>query len=212
MSASDSLPEQILASSAIVALPTLGASRLVAPCEVFLQEGLCAFTVAGDQCRAIRDLSPVFDHRAAFGVRDVDAAEQIVNAKACGAHFVLAGRVDYQLVRAANEAELPICLPALTPTEIDQAWMLGIAGVQLVPARAMGPDYAEDIGGLFPDVPLIAGGPLDHSDIVRWIAAGCAAAVLGGPQVDNLLQLEDLTAWRALGRSYAETIRSHRSA
>ncbi|MDH6131338.1 2-dehydro-3-deoxyphosphogluconate aldolase/(4S)-4-hydroxy-2-oxoglutarate aldolase [Kitasatospora sp. MAA4] len=117
-----------------------------------------------------------------IGVGTVLTAEQAERGIAAGASFLVTPGCRPEVARAARGAGVPVVLGALTPTEVGRAVDLGAAAVKIFPARAFGPGYFRDLGGPYPDVPLVASGGVSAGNAAEFLAHG-ALAVCAGSEV-----------------------------
>ena len=68
---------------------------------------------------------------------------------------------------------------AFTPTEVFLAYRAGAALVKVFPARTLGPAFFRDLQGPLPEVPLLACGGVDETNVAEWFAAGATAIAVG---------------------------------
>jgi 2-dehydro-3-deoxyphosphogluconate aldolase/(4S)-4-hydroxy-2-oxoglutarate aldolase len=126
-------------------------------------------------------------------VTDERSAEAAI---ASGAQFLVTPGLSEGAARAAREANVPILLGALSPTEIIRAVELGAAAVKVFPASLVGPRYLKDLRGPFPDIAFVPSGGLDASNAAAWMDAG-ALAVTAGSSVVSAADIE-ADAWGAV--------------
>ena len=74
---------------------------------------------------------------------------------------------------------------ALTPGEVYTAWRQGGDIVKIFPAARMGPAYLKDLGGPYPEIPLMPTGGVNIENVGQWFAAGAVAVGVGGELVDR---------------------------
>jgi 2-dehydro-3-deoxyphosphogluconate aldolase/(4S)-4-hydroxy-2-oxoglutarate aldolase len=72
------------------------------------------------------------------GAGTVLTRETLETAKACGARFALAPGLNPEVVRQANRIGLPFVPGVATPTEIEQALVLGCATLKFFPSEQLG--------------------------------------------------------------------------
>ena len=110
----------------------------------------------------------------ALGVGSVITAAQATAALAAGAGFLVSPGVCPAVAREAA-AHGVACYPGgWTPTEIIEAWDLGVPAVKLFPAASGGPRHLKNLRGPLPDIPLIPTGGvgLDADHRVRCRRGG----------------------------------------
>lgn len=172
------LPELLLEGQLVATLPDRAMPSLVAAVEVMVQEGIRAFSLPVAKVDEVTRLVGVFGPRAVFGVHDVGNAEQLGQAIEAGAQFLALSGPDEDLVQRSRDAGLPMLVAALTPTEVRQAWSLGISSVVVVPAEVMGSGYPEALVQLAPEATITARGGLGAYSARRWDEAGAVAVWL----------------------------------
>ncbi|GAA1389760.1 bifunctional 4-hydroxy-2-oxoglutarate aldolase/2-dehydro-3-deoxy-phosphogluconate aldolase [Luteococcus peritonei] len=173
-----SLPQHLLDSRLVACLPDRPVGSLVAAVEVMVQEGIGGFSFPVAQAEQVTSLRQVFGPRGVFGVHDVHDHQDLDQALAAGAQFVAITLPDASLVQRAHEAGVPLLVSALTPTEVQQAWRLGVAAVMVVPAEVLGSSYPEALVQLVGGATLVARGGLGAYSARRWAEAGAAAVWL----------------------------------
>ena len=81
---------------------------------------------------------------------------------------------------------------AMTPTEIETAYLAGADFVKVFPAGVLGPAYVKAVRGPLGYIPLMAVGGVSEKNIAAFLEAGCVGAGVGG----NLVNKE----WIAAGQ------------
>ena len=77
-----------------------------------------------------------------IGTGTVLTLGDLEDAIACGSQFCFTPHVSPDLIKKANQAQIPIIPGALTPTEIVTAWQMGANAVKVFPVQALsGMDY-----------------------------------------------------------------------
>ena len=123
-------------------------------------------------------------------LRSADAALRCVDA---GAQFLVSPGTasNPQVIEIAAQRSVVMMAGALTPTEVDSAWQLGVDFVKVFPCSAVGgPSYIKALKGPFPEIPLVPTGGVNLSTAAGFIEAGAAALGVGG----ELVQTEALKA------------------
>ncbi|MFI5085539.1 MAG: bifunctional 4-hydroxy-2-oxoglutarate aldolase/2-dehydro-3-deoxy-phosphogluconate aldolase [Actinomycetales bacterium] len=131
---------------------------------------LSAITAAADSAA---------EHGALVGVGTVLTADQARAAIDAGARFLVTPGLRPEVARVATEAGIPVCLGAMTPTEVAQALDLGSAVVKIFPARQFGPGYLKDLQGPYPGVGLLPSGGINAENAADYLRAGAVAVCCG---------------------------------
>ena len=101
-----------------------------------------------------------------------------------GAQFLVTPGFSKAVVDAAQKLDLLIMAGALTPTEVMEAWELGVDFVKIFPCGNMGgPSYIRALKGPLPQVPLVPTGGVNLETAAEYILAGSAALGVGGELV-----------------------------
>jgi 2-dehydro-3-deoxyphosphogluconate aldolase/(4S)-4-hydroxy-2-oxoglutarate aldolase len=124
--------------------------------------------------------------RAAFGpdlplgagtVVSLDLAQQ---AQQAGATFLVTPHLVPEVNAYARAQGLGLLGGAFSPSEIYAAYQQGSAAVKVFPAGVLGPDYFRQLRGPYPDLPLLAVGGVDATNIRAYLDAGAIGAGIGG--------------------------------
>lgn len=110
-------------------------------------------------------------------VLDVDYARRAVDA---GAQFLISPNLDEEVVAYGNERGIAVWPGVMTPTEIVKAIKAGASAVKLFPMGTLGIGYLKEIRGPLDNVPIMATGGVDLSNIKDYFAAGASAVGMGG--------------------------------
>jgi 2-dehydro-3-deoxyphosphogluconate aldolase/(4S)-4-hydroxy-2-oxoglutarate aldolase len=113
----------------------------------------------------------------------VRTADDVRAAAAAGARGCVGPTLVPEVLAASREAGLPAIPGAMTPTEVETAWLLGAELVKLFPAARLGPEFVRDLRGPLGDVPLLATGGIDASNTPAFLRAGAAAVGVGSALV-----------------------------
>jgi 2-dehydro-3-deoxyphosphogluconate aldolase/(4S)-4-hydroxy-2-oxoglutarate aldolase len=98
-----------------------------------------------------------------------------------GAQFLFTPHVDITLIRAAEEADIPIVPGALSPTEMIAAINAGASCVKVFPIQAVGGvNYIKALQGPLGHIPLIPTGGVNLGNAKEFIKAGAIAVGLSG--------------------------------
>lgn len=167
---------------------------------ILIDSGICDLEVtltttgALDAVEAIRSNS---DSNVSVGVGTVTHPDQVVDAYAAGARFVVSPHLDPDVVKAALARDMDVYPGALTPTEIVAAVRGGATAVKLFPAARMTVSYLRDLRGPFPDVPIIPTGGVTLDSVPHWLDAGALAVGIGSPLQGDFHKTYDEAALRS---------------
>lgn len=112
------------------------------------------------------------------GIGTVTRAGQIARAADIGARFAVSPGFAPALVEVAREHALPYLPGVCTPSEILQAFTLGLDTLKFFPAaRAGGVAALTELAAVFPDVAFCPTGGIDESNLAEYLALAnvCAA-------------------------------------
>ncbi len=114
-------------------------------------------------------------------VRTPDAARRCLDA---GAQFLVSPGTNLKTIEFAAERGVVMMAGALTPTEVDFAWQLGVDYVKVFPCSAVGgPSYIKALKGPFPEVRLVPTGGVNLETAADFLKAGSVALGVGGELV-----------------------------
>jgi len=114
-------------------------------------------------------------------VRRVD---QVDLAAAAGAEAVVSPGFVREVVERAAELGVPAVPGALTPTEVEAAWLAGSALVKLFPGSVGGPAYVRELLAPLADVPILVTGGIDSTNARAFLDAGAVAVGAGSALED----------------------------
>lgn len=174
---------------AIVRFRSVTEESLVRVCRELVDAGLPGVEVTLTTPFALNAIEALGGRVGAGSVRTVEDARR---AQEAGAAFLVTPVVRPEVLQAAR---VPVVCGALTPTEIDAAWVAGAAYVKVFPSP--GPSYVRDVLAPLPEVPLVPTGGVRLESIVDYAAAGAA-----GVGVGSALVTEDLTELRKRAKAF----------
>ena len=96
-----------------------------------------------------------------------------------GPSFLVSPVCEPELVRAMVASGLVVMVGALTPTEVFQAYRLGVDVVKIFPGSLGGPAYVKALKGPFPYIPMMPTGGVSAANVADWFAAGVVAVGAG---------------------------------
>ncbi|WBQ06334.1 bifunctional 4-hydroxy-2-oxoglutarate aldolase/2-dehydro-3-deoxy-phosphogluconate aldolase [Kribbella sp. CA-293567] len=133
------------------------------------------------------------DTGAVVGAGTVQTAAQARSAVDAGAAFLVTpgqGPEAAEIVKAAQDAGIPVVLGSFTPSEVMTALALGADAVKIFPAHHLGPKYLKDLNGPFPGVPLVPSGGVNAGNAKQFLEAGALAVSAG----TDVVSPTDITA------------------
>lgn len=157
--------------------------------------------------RSIEILSRNFRDEVLAGAGTVLTPEQVEQAVAAGAEYIISPNVNVEVIKKTKELG-KISIPgALTPSEIVTAYEAGADIVKLFPAAVFGPAYFKAVKAPLKHIPMMAVGGVSPENIADFIAVGAVGAGVGGNLVSPKLvaegSFEEITK---IARSYAEAL------
>lgn len=142
--------------------------------------------------RALREVAAVGATRGkSVGAGTIVSPAQVAVAAEAGAAYLVSPGLDPVVVRAAQDAGIPILPGVATPTEVQLAVSLGLTWLKAFPATWLGSGWFRHIRGPFPQVRFVATGGLDASNVEEFLDAGVRVAAVGSA-LEDASQLERL--------------------
>lgn len=127
----------------------------------------------------VLELSGKYDDSIVLGMGTLTKPEQAISAKLAGANFLVSPICEPVLVKAMVGSGLLCMAGALTPTEVFQAYSMGVDVVKVFPGSLGGPAYIKALKGPFPYIPIMPTGGVSASNAAEWFAAGVVAVGAG---------------------------------
>ena len=127
----------------------------------------------------VRTLSMKYGERIVLGMGTLTKPEQALTAKKAGANFLVSPVCEPELVKAMVASDLLTMAGALTPTEVLQAYNLGVDVVKIFPGSLGGPAYIKSLKGPFPNIPMMPTGGVKADNVADWFAVGVVAVGAG---------------------------------
>ncbi|RPI20529.1 MAG: bifunctional 4-hydroxy-2-oxoglutarate aldolase/2-dehydro-3-deoxy-phosphogluconate aldolase [Chloroflexota bacterium] len=129
--------------------------------------------------QVVAELAQKFGDEILLGMGTLTEPAQVASARAAGAHFLVSPICEPGLVCAMVESGLVVMAGALTPTEVFQAYRLGVDVVKIFPGSVGGPAYIKALKGPFPYIPMMPTGGVSAANAADWFAAGVVAVGAG---------------------------------
>jgi len=142
--------------------------------------------------RALREVVVLAASRGkSVGAVTIITPEQVALAADAGAAYLVSPGLDPVVVRAAQDAGIPILPGVATPSEVQLAVSLGLTWLKAFPATWLGTGWFSHIRGPFPQVRFVATGGLNASNVEEFLDAGVRVAAVGSA-LEDAAQLERL--------------------
>lgn len=132
-----------------------------------------------DTVASIGMLKQSLGNNLAVGAGTVVTVDQVKAAAEAGADFILAPNTDVEIIRLGKELGMVVIPGASTPTEILSAWKTGADIVKLFPAANLGIPYIKAIRAPISQVPLMAVGGIDETNVKAFLDNGCMSCGIG---------------------------------
>jgi len=148
-----------------------------------------------------------------MGVGSVLTVDDVRAAVDAGAQFVVTPILRTDVIKACNDADLPIVCGAFTPTEAQTAHEAGADFVKLFPAETLGAKYIKALLAPLPHLRIIPTGGVDLTTIPDLFGAGCVAVAAGSNLVSaDLLARGDSDAITVRARQFVDAVVKARGA
>lgn len=145
------------------------------------------------------------------GAGTILTRDQVHEAVAAGARFLVSPCVLPEVIDAARELKVAIIPGAFTPTEIYTAYSLGADIVKIFPAVKFGPEYLKAVRGPLPQIPIMPTSGVDASNVAEWFRSGAVAVGAVSTVFDPaLIQRGDWDALTKRARDFMEAVRNAR--
>lgn len=148
-----------------------------------------------------------------MGIGSVLCVDHVLAAVDAGAQFVVTPVLNTSVIKACNDADLPIVCGAYTPTEAQTAHDAGADFVKLFPADTLGAKYIKALLAPLPHLRIIPTGGVDMTTIPELFSAGCIAVAAGSNLVSEaLLVNRDSDGISARARLFVDAVSRARGA
>jgi 2-dehydro-3-deoxyphosphogluconate aldolase / (4S)-4-hydroxy-2-oxoglutarate aldolase len=131
---------------------------------------------AEEVVRTIRDK---YGSSILLGMGTITRPEQVLWASQAGASFIVSPVCESGLVASMVASGLLTMAGALTPTEVFQAFTLGVDVVKIFPGSLGGPAYIKALKGPFPNIPMMPTGGVNAGNVAEWFKTGVVAVGAG---------------------------------
>ena len=127
----------------------------------------------------VRTLSKQFGNSIILGMGTLTKPEQAIQAKEAGANFLVSPICETGLVNGMVASGLVTMAGALSPTEVFQAYSLGVDVIKIFPGSLGGPAYIKALKGPFPYIPMMPTGGVSAGNVAEWFKTGVVAVGAG---------------------------------
>lgn len=159
----------------------------------------------------IRRIVQTFGTDLLVGVGTVTKPEQVEEAVAAGAEFVVSPVLVPEVVAATRQRGKVSIPGAYTPTEIFQAHQLGADIIKVFPASVGGPAYFKALLAPMPYLKLMPTGGVDLSSVGAFLKAGAVTLGAGAALVDaRAIETRNWALLTDLARKFREEVKKAR--
>ena len=145
------------------------------------------------------------------GAGTVLTAHQVEEARKAGADYIISPNTDVKVIAAAKKYRMLAMPGALTPTEIQNAFLYGADYVKLFPAGQFGTDYIKDITAPLSHIRILAVGGGNADNLSGFLEAGCHGVGVASSLVSRRFILERrFDELQNLAESYVSCITERR--
>ena len=127
----------------------------------------------------VRSLVGKFGSSIVLGMGTLTRPEQASQARQAGASFLVSPICEPGLVKSMVASRLLSMAGALTPTEVFQAYTLGVDVIKIFPGSLGGPAYIKALKGPFPYIPMMPTGGVNAGNMAEWFKTGVVAVGAG---------------------------------
>jgi len=157
----------------------------------------------------IASLVAQYDKQLNIGAGTVLTLNQLEEALAAGASFIVTPIVNEDVISACVKKNVPIFPGAYTPTEIYKAWTLGASMVKIFPASKLGIDYIKEVLAPLNELHLIPTGSINLDNCTDFLKAGAKGLGLATSLFPKaFIEQENWPALRELFEQYVSKIKA----
>ncbi len=139
-------------------------------------------------------------------VLDGEMAERVIDA---GADFIVSPAFSREVVALAQGADVLIAPGVMTPTEVADAWAMGVKLLKIFPIGVLGLDYFKAVKGPLDAPRYLCNGGMSDQNVGDFLKAGATACGMAGWLTGDGSMSLDLVGRRA--RSLREIVTRVRS-
>ena len=191
--------------------------RIVDAAFAVNEGGICCLEITFDQSSAtciqdtvksIQSVKKALGEKMCIGAGTTVTVEQAKAAFDAGADFILAPDTNPSVISEVKKLGMISVPGAMTPTEIQNAWNCGADIVKVFPAGYLGLNYFKAVRGPISNVPVMAVGGVDETNVASFLNAGYCSCGIGSNIMKNSLinegKFEELTE---LAKKFVQAIK-----
>lgn len=204
--------ERIKSERAIAVIRTDSIERALGAARAAIDGGFRAIEITFSFTEASNAIAKLAENSELLvGAGTILTRDQVHEAVAAGARFLVSPCVLPEVIDAAHELKVAIIPGAFTPTEIYTAYSLGADIVKIFPAVKFGPEYLKAVRGPLPQIPIMPTSGVDASNVAEWFRSGAVAVGAVSTVFDPaLIQKGDWDGLTKRAREFMEALRSAR--
>ncbi|WP_458413267.1 bifunctional 4-hydroxy-2-oxoglutarate aldolase/2-dehydro-3-deoxy-phosphogluconate aldolase [Schinkia sp. CFF1] len=130
-------------------------------------------------------LNEKFGGRLYIGAGTVLDVEGARKAQDAGAKYFITPNVDEEVIRFALENNIDILPGVMTPTEVVNAYKVGVKMVKVFPTSILGSNYIKELQGPLSHIPMVAVGGVRPENVADFIRVGAVGVGVGGSLIDK---------------------------
>lgn len=139
----------------------------------------------------IKMLTDKFGDKMIIGAGTVLNENQVKLTYKAGGQFIVSPDTNMDVIERTNKLGMVSVPGALTPTEIQQAHLIGADFVKLFPVTTLGTDYVKLVSTPLSHINLLAVGGIEEDNIKEYLKAGASGFCIGGRIADKKLLEEN---------------------
>ena len=132
-----------------------------------------------DAYEHISRLASIADPALTLGAGTVLDAEACQNAIEAGARFIVTPCFNQAIIDEAHSRDVPVFMGAMTPTEVQNAYVAGADVIKIFPAGTLGIAYFKALKAPLNHIPMMPTGGINISNLKHWLDAGAVALGIG---------------------------------
>ena len=204
--------ERIKTERAVAVIRTDSVERALGAAKAAIDGGFRAIEITFSFPEASNAIAKLAENSDLLvGAGTILTRDQVHEAVAAGARFLVSPCVLPEVIDAANELKVVMIPGAFTPTEIYTAHSLGADIVKIFPAVKFGPEFLKAVRGPLPQIPIMPTSGVDASNVADWFRAGAVAVGAVSTVFDPaLIQKGDWDGLTKRAREFMEAVRSAR--
>ncbi|KAB2855491.1 MAG: bifunctional 4-hydroxy-2-oxoglutarate aldolase/2-dehydro-3-deoxy-phosphogluconate aldolase [Anaerolineae bacterium] len=146
--------------------------------SILMEEGISVYEFTMNSAGAVEAMQAVkqeFGAEACVGmgtVLDAATAQHVLDA---GADFIVSPAFSPAVVKTAQAADVLVAPGVITPTEIVDAWAMGVKLLKIFPIGPLGLDYFKTIRGPLDHIKFMCNGGTNDVTVRQFMEAGALA-------------------------------------